>query len=108
MSSLAEFLDTCSWFNTLTHIQRQQVEEEVYERQYPAGSFVCRTNEIVDAWIGVIEGLAVIQSRSLPKGWLEHGSFAGGDRISLRFIEAKCQSDATGAGEGGTTAQGIS
>lgn len=60
MSSLAEFLATCSWFNTLTQIQRQQVEDEVYERQYPAGSFVCRTNEIADAWIGVIEGLAVL------------------------------------------------
>lgn len=64
MSSLAEFLATCSWFNTLTQIQRQQVEDEVYERQYPAGSFVCRTNEIADAWIGVIEGLAVLTSSS--------------------------------------------
>jgi len=52
------------WARELTPAQMARVEEETVEQWVPKGGFVCRKGEMVDAWIGVIDGLIKINNLS--------------------------------------------
>jgi CRP/FNR family cyclic AMP-dependent transcriptional regulator len=73
------------WASVLPVDERARVEAEIVTRVFPAGGLVCRKGERVDAWIGVIDGLAKMANVSvdgkptsftgLPRGgWFGEGS----------------------------------
>lgn len=85
MSKLKQMLDASLWMRTLNEAQRQRVEADIIVRHCPAESFVCRRDEKVEHWVGVIEGLvkmANISADGKPTtftgisagGWFGEGS----------------------------------
>jgi CRP-like cAMP-binding protein len=64
MSKLKHMLQASQWMRTLNAEQRSRVESEIIVRHCPAESFVCRRNERVDHWVGVIEGLVKMANLS--------------------------------------------
>lgn len=54
------FLASASWWALLEEEHRERVQRETEERRYTGGSVVMRKGEMVQAWIGVIEGLVKI------------------------------------------------
>jgi CRP/FNR family transcriptional regulator, cyclic AMP receptor protein len=85
MTSLLEMLRTSLWARALTPDELGRVEREVVEREFAAGSHVCRKGERVEHWIGIVEGLVKMASLSsagklttfagLPAGaWFGEGS----------------------------------
>jgi CRP-like cAMP-binding protein len=73
------------WARELTPEQMARVEAETIEQFVPKGGLVCRKGEVVDCWIGVIEGLVKINNLSMDGksvtfagvhagGWLGEGS----------------------------------
>jgi CRP-like cAMP-binding protein len=82
---LALSLRNCRWACDLSDAEFARVEAGIFERQVPAGGFVCRKGEPVDSWVGVIEGLVKVSSdldsgktATLtgvpPGGWFGEGS----------------------------------
>jgi CRP/FNR family transcriptional regulator, cyclic AMP receptor protein len=55
------------WAKYLTPEQMVRVEADTVEQFVPKGGYVCRKGEIVDAWIGVIDGLVKMNNLS-PEG----------------------------------------
>ena len=56
-STLGDMLRASQWASGLPDIELKRVENGVFERQVPAGDFVCRKGEPVEHWLGVIDGL---------------------------------------------------
>ncbi|SNS10645.1 cAMP-binding domain of CRP or a regulatory subunit of cAMP-dependent protein kinases [Noviherbaspirillum humi] len=65
--SFRERLRDTIWARQLTPEQMARVEVETVEQFVPKGGFVCRKGEMVDSWIGVVEGLVKITNLS-PEG----------------------------------------
>ncbi len=85
MTTLADLLRESIWTQGLTDAQRLRVEKEVQMRFFAAGSSVARKGDVVDHWIGVVDGLVKINTLSadgrsttftgVPSGgWLGEGS----------------------------------
>ena len=55
------------WAQALDAEQLARVGAEMIERSIPAGGYVCRKGEAIDAWIGVVDGLLKMSSTS-PEG----------------------------------------
>ena len=55
------------WSRELTPEQMARVEADTIEQCVPKGGYVCRKGEMVDAWIGVIDGLVKMNNLS-PEG----------------------------------------
>jgi len=55
------------WARGLTPEQMARVEADTVEQQVAKGGYVCRKGEMVDAWIGVIDGLVKMNNLS-PEG----------------------------------------
>ena len=103
MSKLAQVLAGAVWTRGLTPEERRRVEAETTSRIYPKGSYVFRQGEMVDYWIGVIDGLAkmsIVQADGTatsfvavgPGSWFGEGSVLkrsprGYDGIALRNCE---------------------
>lgn len=66
-ASFKELLRQTIWAKKLTPEQMARVEADTIEQFVPRGGYVCRKGEMVDAWIGVIDGLAKINNLS-PEG----------------------------------------
>lgn len=66
-ASLKELLRRTIWAKGLTPEQMERVENDTVEQFVPKGGYICRKGEMIDAWIGVIDGLAKINNLS-PEG----------------------------------------
>lgn len=64
---LATLLRETIWAKGLTPEQMARVEADTVEQFVPKGGYICRKGEMVDAWIGIIDGLAKINNLS-PDG----------------------------------------
>lgn len=64
---LCELLRQAIWAKLLTPGQMARVEADTTEQFVPKGGFVCRKGEMVDCWIGVMNGLVKINNNS-PEG----------------------------------------
>jgi CRP/FNR family transcriptional regulator, cyclic AMP receptor protein len=62
--TIADFLATCRWTQTLSAEELRRVENEIVEKRVPAGGYVCRKGEAVANWIGVIDGLVKMSNLS--------------------------------------------
>ncbi|OWW18780.1 Crp/Fnr family transcriptional regulator [Noviherbaspirillum denitrificans] len=62
-----EVLRHTIWASDLTPEQLARVEADTVEQFVPKGGYVCRKGEMVDAWIGVIDGLVKMNNLS-PEG----------------------------------------
>ncbi|RJG07469.1 Crp/Fnr family transcriptional regulator [Noviherbaspirillum cavernae] len=69
-----ELLRQTIWARQLTAEQMARVEADTVEQFVPKGGFVCRKGEMVDSWIGVVDGLIKINNFS-PEG--KSVTFAG-------------------------------
>jgi CRP-like cAMP-binding protein len=58
MSKLAQALASAVWARGLTPEERSRVERDTTARIYPKGSFIFRVGDVVDYWMGVVDGLA--------------------------------------------------
>jgi CRP/FNR family transcriptional regulator, cyclic AMP receptor protein len=85
MRSLQQFLDAAPWMGSLDAVQQARVSADILVRDFDANAVVCRKNEEVLYWVGVIDGLVKISSVSLEGkpvsftgvptgGWLGEGS----------------------------------
>lgn len=85
MSSLLPVLQASTWGKTLSAGALAKVAADITEKSIDAGAYVCRKGEVVDAWIGIIDGLVKMSSlspegkpvtfTSLPAGgWFGEGS----------------------------------
>ncbi len=85
MRSLQQFLDAAPWMRSLDAVQQASVSADILVRDFAANALVCRKNEEVLYWVGVIDGLVKISSVSLEGkqvsftgvpsgGWLGEGS----------------------------------
>ncbi len=68
-STLADFLSTCRWAQSLSAEELRQVAGEIIEKRIPSGGYVCKKGEAVTNWIGVIDGLVKMSNLS-PEGKL--------------------------------------
>ena len=66
-SDFKEVLRQTIWARGLTPEQMARVEADTVEQFIPKGGYVCRKGEMVDAWIGVIDGLVKMNNLS-PEG----------------------------------------
>lgn len=64
---LEEVLRQTIWARQLTPEQMERVEADTTEQFVPKGGCVCRKGEMVDAWIGVVDGLVKMNNLS-PEG----------------------------------------
>ncbi len=64
---LKELLRQTIWAKDLTAEQIARVEIDTVEQFVPKGGYVCRKGEMVDAWIGVLDGLVKMNNLS-PEG----------------------------------------
>jgi CRP/FNR family cyclic AMP-dependent transcriptional regulator len=82
---LSVALKSARWVRALTPDQFDRVCTEVTERQVPAGGYIARRGDPVEAWLGVIDGLIKINADSpsgksvtfagvTTGGWLGEGS----------------------------------
>jgi CRP/FNR family cyclic AMP-dependent transcriptional regulator len=89
--SLNELLRQTIWAKLLTPEQMARVEADTIEHFVPKGGFVCRKGEMVDSWIGVMDGLVKINNHSpdgkavtfagVPSGgWLGEGTLLKQER----------------------------
>jgi CRP/FNR family transcriptional regulator, cyclic AMP receptor protein len=85
MRSLQQLLEDAPWMRALDAVQQARVMGDVLVRDFEANALVCRKNEAVQYWVGVIDGLVKISSVShegkavsfagVPTGgWLGEGS----------------------------------
>ena len=111
MSKLSQMLAGAAWARGLAPEERQRVERETSSRVYPKGSYVFRVGEIVDYWMGIVEGLAKMTiglsdgaSTSFvavgPGSWFGEGSVIkraprGYDGVTLRETEIALMPRAT-------------
>jgi len=86
-----ELLGQTIWARQLTSEQLARVEADTTEQFVPKGGFVCRKGEMVDSWIGVVDGLIKINNFSpdgksvtftgVPAGgWLGEGTLLKNER----------------------------
>jgi CRP/FNR family cyclic AMP-dependent transcriptional regulator len=64
MMNLTEMLHASLWARELGAEQMGRIEQEVSERTVAAGGYAARKGELVDAWLGVIDGLLKMSSVS--------------------------------------------
>jgi len=64
MSKLSEMLANAVWAQGLTPEQRRRVEDDTVSRVYAKGSYVFHEGELVEYWIGIVDGLAKMTSTS--------------------------------------------
>jgi CRP/FNR family transcriptional regulator, cyclic AMP receptor protein len=85
MRSLTELLQAAPWMLALDAAQQERVKNDILVRDFEANGLVCKKNEAVLHWVGVIDGLVKISSVSLDGkpvsfagvpagGWLGEGS----------------------------------
>ncbi len=97
MTSLNDMLRTSLWAQHLNAEELARIETEVTERRVAAGAFAARKGEVVDAWLGVIDGLLKMSSVSrdgrsatfagLPAGaWFGEGTLLKGERRKYDLI----------------------
>ena len=72
--TLKEHLHSTIWSRALTPEQMARVEADCFENFVPRGGFVCRKGELLENWIGIVEGLVKINNFS-PEG--KSVTFAG-------------------------------
>jgi CRP/FNR family cyclic AMP-dependent transcriptional regulator len=58
MSKLEQAIANAAWARGLTPEERQRVERDTVSRIYPKGSFIFRVGDVVDYWMGIVDGLA--------------------------------------------------
>ena len=111
MSKLSQMLAGAAWARGLAPEERQRVERETSSRVYPKGSYIFRVGEVVDYWMGIVEGLAKMTiglsdgaSTSFvavgPGSWFGEGSVIkraprGYDGVTLRETEIALMPRAT-------------
>ena len=57
MRSVEELLAISPWTRELTAEQKARVENDLVERSYVGGSYICHKGQPSDTWIGVLDGL---------------------------------------------------
>lgn len=62
--SLSDFLAHARWAHGLKPRELAAIADEIEVREIAAGGYVCRRGESVDAWVGVMRGLAKIANIS--------------------------------------------
>ena len=67
MRTLADLLRASSWTRSLGPAELERVQRETLVRDLPVGVPVCRKGEVVEHWIGLIDGLVKMTSVS-PEG----------------------------------------
>ncbi|GAB4356463.1 MAG: Crp/Fnr family transcriptional regulator [Gammaproteobacteria bacterium] len=85
MHSVEELLAISPWTKELTPEQLARVENDLIERAYVGGSYICHKGQPADAWIGVLDGLVklnvfshtgkAVSFAGIPAGsWFGEGS----------------------------------
>lgn len=85
MHTLASTLLSAPWARSLSPAERARVEAETLVRVCPPGALVCHRGELVESWVGVIDGLvkmAIVSPDGKPTsfvglgagGWFGEGS----------------------------------
>ncbi len=85
MRSLDQLLAAAPWMATLDAAQQTRVRQEVLVKDFPANAIVCKKNERVLHWVGVVDGLIKISNVSMDGkamtftgvpagGWVGEGS----------------------------------
>ncbi len=85
MRSLSDLLDAAPWFVSLDAVQQERLRQEILVRDFAANAVVCRKNEEVIYWVGVVDGLIKISNVSIEGkamtftgvpsgGWVGEGS----------------------------------
>ena len=85
MRSLSQLLESAPWFAKLDASQQSLVSAEVYVKDFALNGLVCKKNEPVSHWVGVVDGLVKISTVSMDGksvsftgvptgGWLGEGS----------------------------------
>ena len=74
VQTLIEHLRSTIWARSLSAAQMARAEHDCFEQFVPKGGFVCRKGEVLDSWIGIIDGLVKINNSS-PEG--KSVTFAG-------------------------------
>jgi CRP/FNR family transcriptional regulator, cyclic AMP receptor protein len=83
--TLKEALRTAIWAQGLTPEQMARVEAETSETFVPKGGYVCRKGEMVEHWLGIMDGMVKMTNFSAagksvsftgvpPGGWFGEGS----------------------------------
>ena len=83
--TLTEALRTAIWAQGLTPEQMVRVEAETFESFVPKGGYVCRKGEMVEHWLGIMDGMVKMTNFSAagksvsftgvpPGGWFGEGS----------------------------------
>lgn len=91
MANLADMLRSSHWAKDLREDELARAEAGTFERRIPADGYVCHKNEVVEHWIGVVEGLVKVSNLSFegkavtfigvpPGGWFGEGSMLKNER----------------------------
>lgn len=83
--SLQHALRTAIWARELTPEQMARVEADTFETFVPKGGYVCRKGDMVENWIGIIDGMVKMNNFSAngksvtftgvpPGGWFGEGT----------------------------------
>ncbi len=67
MPDLLPLLQSTAWGKTLSAAALAEAATDMVDKRVPAGSYVCRKGESVEAWIGIIDGIVKMSSLS-PEG----------------------------------------
>jgi len=62
--SLKEALRSAIWAQSLTPQQMARVEADTFETFVPKGGYVCRKGEMVENWLGIIDGMVKMNNFS--------------------------------------------
>ena len=62
--SLKEALRSAIWAQSLTPEQMARVEADTFETFVPKGGYVCRKGEMVENWLGIIDGMVKMNNFS--------------------------------------------
>ena len=74
VETLIDHLRSTIWARSLSAAQMARAEHDCFEQFVPKGGFVCKKGEVLDSWVGIIDGLVKINNSS-PEG--KSVTFAG-------------------------------
>ena len=83
--SMQQALRSAIWAQQLTPEQLARVEADTFETFIPKGGYVCRKGEMVENWLGIMDGMVKMTNFSAngksvtfsgvpPGGWFGEGS----------------------------------
>ena len=78
MSTLDDLLSTSTWTQKLPAAHMRTVRSAMSERSVGAGGYLCRTEEAVEHWFGIIEGVVKLGNVSRNGRWVTYTCVTAG------------------------------